>query len=439
MSSAKIALQRFNKTGGGSSRRFGLPGLPRLSWGWVRHLKNPHALGALALIATLGVGYGLIEGLGDPSAGKPKLMLKLAPEVKAVDPRMGAQANQQQQAITELDLLSGGRPNIASLAPLDDIPLESEQAQQGGGPKAIPGFSQVGGPNKPGVATITVTGAKPRVETISQKPSEPLPAAPIAGLTQPGPAGPLPSIGPKGEWPADAYARPYKKTGKPMLSVIVGGLGLNKAATKAAIERLPPEITLSFVPYAEGLQGWIDLARANGHEVILELPMEPFDYPENDPGPYTLLADAQLEENQQRLDWLMSRATGYFGVINYLGGKFMSTEAALAPIFQLLKQRGVAFVGDGQTTRSTFATAQARTSVRGGVADRLVDERPSAEAIDQQLLALEALALQQGHAMGVGFAYPITVDQIARWADGLGLKGYSLAPASAVVKARSGS
>jgi len=69
------------------------------------------------------------------------------------------------------------------------------------------------------------------------------------------------------------------------VALIIGGLGLNAATTRQAIESLPPEVTLSFVPYADGLQGWIDMARAAGHEVMLEAPMEPADYPSNDPGP----------------------------------------------------------------------------------------------------------------------------------------------------------
>ncbi len=81
-------------------------------------------------------------------------------------------------------------------------------------------------------------------------------------------------------------------------------------ATRQAIETLRPEITLSFVVYAEGLQGWIDMARAHGHEVLLETPMEPLDYPDNDPGPYTLMADGQPPETVKKLEWILSRATG---------------------------------------------------------------------------------------------------------------------------------
>ena len=82
----------------------------------------------------------------------------------------------------------------------------------------------------------------------------------------------VPVIGKDGGTPAQAYARPFHDDGKPRVALVIGGLGLNSAATKSAIERLPPEVTLSFVPYADNLQGWIDLARANGHEVLLHRP-----------------------------------------------------------------------------------------------------------------------------------------------------------------------
>ena len=70
------------------------------------------------------------------------------------------------------------------------------------------------------------------------------------------------------------------------------------------------------------------MARAAGHEVMLEAPMEPSDYPTNDPGPYTLLADSQPPETVRRLEWLLSRASGYFGGTNYLGARFVSAPSA---------------------------------------------------------------------------------------------------------------
>jgi polysaccharide deacetylase 2 family uncharacterized protein YibQ len=275
-------------------------------------------------------------------------------------------------------------------------------------------------------ATISVMGeaAPPEVAV----PAGGMPAAPIAGLTAPGPGGaPLPVISVDGRTPAEAYARPFTANGRPRVSVIIGGLGLNPQTTRLAIETLPPEVTLSFAPYAEGLQGWIDLARANGHEVLLETPMEPADYPANDPGPYTLIAANRPEDTVRKLEWLMSRATGYFGLSNYLGARFIESDAAMNTFNAALKARGLAFVDDGLAARRGGGIPRAS-------ADRIIDDELSASAIDIQLRALETGASARGQSLGSGFAYPVTINQVRAWAAGLPARGLQLAPASALAR-----
>jgi polysaccharide deacetylase 2 family uncharacterized protein YibQ len=254
----------------------------------------------------------------------------------------------------------------------------------------------------------------------------PLPQAPIAGLSQPSPTGPLPVVAPDGRTPSQAYARPFHDNGKPKVALVIGGLGLNATATRQAIEELPSDVTLSFVPYSEGLQGWIDMARAKGHEVLLETPMEPVDYPQNDPGPYTLLANDAPTATAKRLEWLMSRATGYFGLTNYLGGRFMASDNAMATFAGALRARGLAFIDDGS------AKGRAGGPPRGS-AERIVDGDLDGSSITAQLTALEASAQQRGQALGSGFAYPITLSQVKTWASGLPARGLQLAPASALM------
>lgn len=284
-----------------------------------------------------------------------------------------------------------------------------------------PAVGDLGAPD--GQAVILMPGA----DGASHVP--PLPQAPIAGLTAPGPGGLLPIIAPDGRMPWKAYSRPFADNGRPKVSLVIGGLGLNAKATRDAIERLPPEITLSFVPYADGLQGWIDLARANGHEVLLEIPMEPLDFPDNDPGPYTLMANDPPAQTVQRLEWLMARATGYFGVTNYLGGRFVSSDKGMNAFGQALRQRGLAFIDDGSAAKRAMSIPRAS-------AGRIVDDQLDSDAIDRQLLNLEAQALQTGSALGSGFAYPLTIAQVQRWAASVGQRGYALAPASAVMSGR---
>jgi polysaccharide deacetylase 2 family uncharacterized protein YibQ len=315
-------------------------------------------------------------------------------------------------------------PTLGSLPPGQDVGMAGA---------ADPLAAQIAnGPNTGGQAVITLPqgatlgGGQPAAPPKPK--AQPLAQAPITGLTAPGPGGLLPIIGKDGRTPFQAYARPFASNGKPKIAIVVGGLGLNGAATRAAIEKLPPEVTLSFVPYADGLQGWIDMARASGHEVVLELPMEPLDYPANDPGPYTLMTGAPAAETGKRLEWLLSRTTGYFAATNYMGGRFVTSDTAMNALASALKGRGVGLLDDGSAARKGMVGAP-RAS-----ADSVIDDQLSADAITQQLARLEGLATAHGQALGAGFGYAVTVAQVTRWAAALAGRGYQLAPASAVMR-----
>jgi polysaccharide deacetylase 2 family uncharacterized protein YibQ len=381
---------------------------------WLNPIANPYLGAGGAGLLFLASAAALILATGDPHAGAPRVRIALQnPSAKLpAGPLRGATGafppGLGPDAVT-LDTLAPGQDVLMAGAPDPLAPVSGE---------AVITLPQGG----------TLGAGAPAAKAPPRTVGPPLAAAPIAGLTSPGPGGLLPVIGKDGKTPFQAYARPFKDSGKPRIALVVGGLGLNAAATKAAIERLPPEITLSFVPYADGLQGWIDLARADGHEVMLEIPMEPLDYPNNDPGPYTLMANARPEETTRRLEWLLARATGYFAVTNYLGGRFLTADAGMGAFLTALKGRGLGFLDDGS------APKRANPGLPRASADTVVDEQLSGQAIERQLLALEAAALQRGQSLGAGFAYPITIEAVIRWAQGLPGRGYQLAPASAIAR-----
>lgn len=367
---------------------------PQASEALLRALANPYvgagAAGGLFVILLL----ILVALIGDPKASAPVVRLSLA--------KMGASG--APAGWREALAADTGHPTVSEdVFRLSETPIGSDAAM--------------------GEATITMGGESPAHA------GAPLPQAPLAGLHVQGPSGPLPIIAADGRTPAEAYARPFVSNGRPKVALVIGGLGLNATATRQAIDNLPPQITLSFVPYSEGLQGWIDLARAAGHEVLLETPMEPTDYPDNDPGPYTLMANAQGQETVKKLEWVLSRATGYFGVTNYLGSRFLTSGQGMTAFTGALRGRGLAFVDDGQAARSGGGIPRAS-------ALRIIDEQLSDQAIDQQLLAVEAGALQNGQALGSGFAYPVTLSQVAKWAESVESRGYQLAPASALTVRR---
>lgn len=359
------------------------------------------ATGAIALAAVIA-----IQVLGDPSAAGPRRVISLAPShAEASAPR-----------ITLSDAAEDGE-----MYSIDELPFAGE-------------YGEV---TTDGELRVAVVEA-PQQTNNGRPASPPLPRAPYAGLTEPGPnGGLLPIVGPNGRSPSQAYARPYTpRQGIPAIAIVIGGLGFSASATTQAIDQLPAEVTLSFVPYTQNLQSWIDRARARGHEVLLELPMEPFDPEADDTGPETLLATAPAQQNIARLEQLLSRGAGYFGVTNYQGARFATSAQASQPIVQALRRRGLVFVSSGIGQRTALSVEAQRASLPTVAADRLIDARREADAIDDQLLNLEALALQNQSAIGAGFAYPVTMDQVGRWARDIESRGYQLAPASAVLNAR---
>jgi hypothetical protein len=108
-----------------------------------------------------------------------------------------------------------------------------------------------------------------------------------------------------------AEADRAKAAKMPVVSIVVGGLGVGAAKTTDAIMKLPPAVTLAFTPYGSDPTKLTERARAQRHEILLQIPMEPFDYPDNDPGPQTLLTTLAPEQNLDRLYWHLSRFQGY--------------------------------------------------------------------------------------------------------------------------------
>jgi polysaccharide deacetylase 2 family uncharacterized protein YibQ len=257
--------------------------------------------------------------------------------------------------------------------------------------------------------------------------------APDPALLETTPKGPLPIISGDGRQSWRVYARPFDRADqRPRVALLVTGLGPSGAATDTSINELPGAVTLAFDPYTRRLGEWIELARAAGHEVVLSLPMEPTEYPRFDPGPHTLLTSLSPKENLDRMDWVLSRVTGYVGITNMMGSRFTTSEANLVPVFDELKKRGLMFIDGRPSEQSVAASVAQSLGLPRVVSDQNLDEEATREAIDRHLAAIEAQAKRSGSALGVGFAYPVTLERIALWTKTLDQKGLVLAPASAL-------
>ncbi len=372
---------------------------------------RPFALGAGAL-AVAGT-TALYLAPSDPFGGEPYAVAKIEP-YRPVEPPPTPPAQQQPMAAAEAG---------QGQSPAEAVASEIEQLS---GVKV----TRHGG-----------EGSSARIIHIEPPSGVRLAPAPDRRVTERGPYGLLPKIGADGAWPMDVYARPFVaaptvKPGAPRIALVVGGVGLNARSSLDAVDQLPEGVTLAFAPYGAELDRLAAQARARGHEALLQAPMEPFDYPQNNPGPHTLLTGAP-DGGLDDLRWLMSRFSGFAGVMNHLGGRFTADEAAMYGALSEIAQRGLFFLDDGASPQSLAGKLAPKLSLPHARVDVIIDQRNTPQSMDAAFAQLESVARDKGVAIGFANATPAAIARVARFARDLERRGIALAPVSAALSSKS--
>lgn len=358
---------------------------------WSRSAHRAVRLLAFAYLVVFAVFIALAAGvafLGDPQAGNPIVRLEIKPKRLAPTAQRPARS------------LSTATAPDATLVPPP-------------GGTTLPGNVAPGPQQQPVIAGSALVAIPDLIETTPQ--------------------GPLPRIAENGTTPMRAYAPPFVAGSQPKIAIVISGLGISAKATTLALSNLPPGVTLAFAPYAGDVQHWVAEARTRGHEVLLEVPMEPYDFPDSDPGQYTLRSGVAEDSNTQRLVWALTRFTGYTGATNLLGGRLLSDATALEPVLTYLSRRGLMFFDNGSAIHSVAPDVAARVGAPFVQSTETIDTIQAAMEIDRHLSDLETAARAKGSASGSGFLYPVTIDRVAKWAQGLQGRGFVLVPVSAIV------
>ncbi len=250
--------------------------------------------------------------------------------------------------------------------------------------------------------------------------------------------GKLPVASADGLRPMEQYARPWSGARGTRIAIIVGGLGLSQTGTQKALRDLPPEVTLGFAASGNSLQRWMQEGRREGHEILLQIPLEPFGYPGTNPGPDTLLVSDPAKLNLERLHRSMAKITNYTGVMNYLGARFMADDKALEPVMRDIGQRGLLFLDDGSSSQSRTATVAKAVSAPTGFADLQLDDQVNETAILRKLDDLERIARRNGSAIGVASAFDESVAAISKWTVEAAARGIEIVGVSALVSQADG-
>lgn len=382
------------------------------------------ALGAFSLTFILGSAATTMHWFGDSSDASPNVRVALFDEAPTDAPQLNPRLPGYQEALG-LAQASPNEMTRRSASEEPDLGVEYAGVQRASASVA----------SQPATKGVRINGKTvlpgQSLSQVAEMAEVSAVSASTAGVEiQPDFASMLPENA-----PLSRNARPFSNPdNKLTVSIIVGGLGTNATRTRAAINELPPEVTLSFAPTADNLRGWVRQARRAGHEVLIELPMEPYDFGRQRPHAQVMRVENTAEDNKQRLARMLAGTPGLVGVMNYQGAKFARDADAVDPIMAELSSKGLAMFEDGSLARSEFSNSAQKSRLAFGKATSAIDARPGADEILQQLMLLESTARENGSALGTGTPFPVTFDILQEWLPTLEEKGIVIAPASHYAK-----
>lgn len=229
------------------------------------------------------------------------------------------------------------------------------------------------------------------------------------------------------------YALKFKhEITQPVIAIVIDDAGMSENRLKKLLRANVSPLTISFLPYAKNLNSQVSLARTSGNEIMLHLPMEPFDNKKN-PGPMALTTEISNTELADRVQWNLSRFKGYVGINNHMGSKFTSDKYSIIKFMKIYKDTGLIFL-DSKTSRTSIA---ADISRKMGIPtlerDVFLDNVYSHSEILQQLSKVEKIAHKKGFAIAIGHLQDSTIEALEKWFPVAQSKGFTLVPLSSIL------
>ena len=198
--------------------------------------------------------------------------------------------------------------------------------------------------------------------------------------------------------PSDRVVRKPPPGGLPRVAIIIDDFGYDSIIARKFSE-LGIEITFSILPFSPQRKKIAQIARTKNLEVMLHLPLEPFEYPRVDPGPGVLLVsmtpDALIDQLKKDLDSVPYAK----GVNNHMGSRMTTISTKMYQIFSILKQRDLFFI-DSRTSIDTLCKPSARLlKIPFGERDVFLDHSADPDAIRKQIRRLIVLAQKEGETI----------------------------------------
>ncbi|MFQ5841183.1 MAG: divergent polysaccharide deacetylase family protein [Thermodesulfobacteriota bacterium] len=224
-----------------------------------------------------------------------------------------------------------------------------------------------------------------------------------------------------------------KKKRGPRVAIVIDDLGSSRKRTRALID-LDASLTLSFFPLSRNSRALAQEASEKGKEVMLHMPMEPYGFPEKNPGKGALLMNMNERELHQRIEENLEALPFVKGVNNHMGSRFMEDDQRVSIFMEELRKRELYFL-DSRTTAKTLGYRTAKKlGIKTGQRNLFLDNNSNDETeIRRNIQELAKVAKAEGKAIAIGHPHPSTIKSLREMIPRLRESGIEIVPLSEIM------
>jgi polysaccharide deacetylase 2 family uncharacterized protein YibQ len=237
---------------------------------------------------------------------------------------------------------------------------------------------------------------------------------------------------PAGREPGRLTIEPVSAPGASRVAVIVDQVGARHDVFESLRDLRRP-ITLAVLPVPPAAAIAREALR-NGMEVLLDLPMEPYRYPQLDPGPGTLLMSMPEEEIRRLVSRHLDGLPGAIGITNHMGSRLTEDRARMRAVVEVLAARRL-FLVDAYASNLSVAYDEAkRVGLRAARRQSVVDPARGEAGERASWDEVAGWAERRGEVIVLAPGRPLTVQLLREYVLRWEARGLRLVPVSELVR-----
>jgi len=195
---------------------------------------------------------------------------------------------------------------------------------------------------------------------------------------------------------------------KPTIALVIDDLGYNPELAEELF-KLDFPFTVSVLPNLRHSSAIANRAVERGKEVLLHLPMEPYDYPNIQVERGTILTSMEDSQIREMIEKALKGLECAVGANNHMGSRLVENEDKMRIILDEMKKKGLFFLDSRTSPRSKVPDIAQRLGVKAIERDVFLDGQSDINYIHTQMDKVVNLAKDNGYGIAIGHLHPTTI------------------------------